>query len=261
MNNNLAQLAALSQDTNILVKLFIIIIGSYLLNVLLRRVFNKLFSKANAPRTRTVLQVIQNAISVVILVVAILTLLSAFGINIIPLLASAGIVGFAIGFGSQTLIKDIINGLFLLTGEVFYEGDIIKIGEVEGKVEKVGIRAVTVRDINGVVFTIPNGSIGTIANLTKDWSRANIDIGVPSELPIDTVLAVFRETVDEMKNDDHYSSWILGIPKVEGVNAIDGAKVIIKTLLKTNQAKKWELEREFRYRIKKRFEKEGLKFA
>jgi small conductance mechanosensitive channel len=261
MDTTLSQLSTLSNDTNIWIKLFIIIVGSYLLNIILRRVFEKLFSKTNTPKTRTVLQLLQNAISVIILIIAVLTLLSAIGINIMPLLASAGIVGFAVGFGSQAVIKDLISGLFLLTGDIFYEGDIIKIGEIQGKVEKVGIRAITIRDISGMVFTIPNGTIGTIANLTKDWSRANIDIGVSAEHSIDHILAIFKETADEMKKDEHYGNWILGMPKVEGINAIEGNKVTIKTLLKTNQAKKWDLEREFRYRIKKRFETENIKFA
>jgi small conductance mechanosensitive channel len=188
-------------------------------------------------------------------------LLSALNINIAPLLASAGIVGFAIGFGSQSLIKDLISGVFLLTGEVFYDGDIIKIGEIQGKVEKVGIRTVTVRDLNGVLHTIPNGTITTVANFTKDWSRANIDIGVSIEHPIDQILEIFKQEIEAIKSDPQYSNWIIGNPKIEGITEMTGTKIVIKTLFKTNEAKKWDLEREYRYRIKKRFEKDNLKFA
>lgn len=254
-------LSLLEQDTNIWVKIIIILLGSYILNLIIRRVFDRVFKKANNPKTRTVLQVFQNGVSVVILSVAILMLLSTFNINIIPLLASASILGFAIGFGSQALIKDLISGIFLLTSEVFYEGDIIKIGEVQGKVERVGIRTITIRDLSGVVHTIPNGTINAVANLTKDWSRANIDISVSADHPIDKVLDIFREEVTAMKQSPTSGAWIIGEPSVEGISDIVGPKVTIKTLFKTNQAKKWDLEREFKYRIKRRFEQEDLKFA
>jgi len=248
-------------DPNLWFKIVVILIGSYVLNHISRKVFKKIFTKANQPRTRTVLSLAQNATTIVILVITILMLLSAFNINIMPLLASAGIVGFAVGFGSQSLIKDLISGLFLLTSDIFYEGDIIRIGAIEGKVEKVNIRSVTLRDFDGVVHTVPNGTITAVANLTREWSRANIDIGVSIEHDIDTILKIFNDELEFLKKDPTYSGWILGNPKVEGIEKIEGAKIVIKTLLKTNQAKKWEMEREFNYRIKKRFEKEGLKFA
>ena len=255
---NLAQMAA---NTNFWFQIGLIVIGSYILNVISRKVFEKIFSKANQPRTRTVLSVVQNAVTIIIGIIALLMLLSALNINIMPLLASAGIVGFTIGFGSQSLIKDLITGMFLLTSVAFYEGDTIRVGTIEGKVEKVGIRAVTLRDIEGVVHTIPNGTISAVANLTREWSRANITIGVSSEHDIDKVLKVFNEELASLKSDPIFQGFILGNPKVEGIEKIDGAKIIVKTLLKTNQAKKWDMEREFNYRIKKRFEKEKLKFA
>ncbi|MDQ3098640.1 MAG: mechanosensitive ion channel family protein [bacterium] len=248
-------------DVSLWLRIIIILLGSYVLNVILRRVFDKVFNQTSTPKTRTVLHLLQNAVSVVIVIIAILTILSALNINILPLLASAGIVGFTIGFGSQAVVKDLVTGLFLLTGDIFYEGDIIKVGEVEGKVEKVGIRAITVRDLNGVVHTIPNGTVGAIANLTKEWSRANIDIGVSTEHPIDEVLKIFNEEALILKNDPNLGTWIIGAPKIDGIVEMTGTKITIKTLIKTNQAKKWELEREFKYRIKKRFEAENLKFA
>lgn len=254
-------LAEIATEPSLWFKIAVILIGSYILNHISRKVFAKIFTKTNQPRTRTVLQVVQNAISIIIIVIAVLTLLSALNINIMPLLASAGIVGFAIGFGSQSLIKDLITGLFLLTSDTFYEGDIIKVGAIQGKVEKVTIRAVTLRDLDGVVHTIPNGTITAVANLTREWSRANIDIGVSAEHEIDQVIKVFNEELEALKQDSQFSGWILGNPKVEGIEKIEGGKIVIKTLLKTNQAKKWDMEREFNYRIKKRFEKENLKFA
>ncbi len=254
-------LSSLQYDTSLWLKIIIVLVGSYLLNIISRRVFEKVFSKTSTPKTRTVLHLVQNAVSVIIAIIAVLTILSALNINILPLLASAGIVGFTIGFGSQAIVKDLITGLFHLTGDVFYEGDIIKIGEIEGKVEKLGVRAVTVRDLNGIVHTIPNGTIGTISNLTKEWSRANIDIGVSIEHPIDQVLQIFSEEAEKLKNDPNFATWILGNPKVDGITEINASKITIKTLIKTNQAKKWDLEREFKYRMKKRFEIENLKFA
>jgi moderate conductance mechanosensitive channel len=259
--NTLSQINALQQDTNIWVKLVIILVGSYILNYFVRHAFRGIFSKTSTPKTRTVLQVLQNGVSLIILIIAVLMVLSALNINIFPLLASAGIVGFAIGFGSQSLIKDLIMGLFLITGEVFYEGDIITVMGIEGRVEKVGIRTIRIRDLNGVVFTIPNGNITTVANHTKDWARANIDIGVSSDHPIDQILDIFKNEVEGIKKDEKYGSWIIGSPKVEGIMDISGAKMTIKTLLKTNETKRWDLEREFKYRIKKRFEQENLKFA
>ncbi len=248
-------------DISLWLRIIIIVALSYILNIALQRVFDKIFSKTSTPKTRTVLHLLQNTVSVVIILIAILTILSTLNINILPLLASAGIVGFTIGFGSQAIVKDLVTGLFLLTGDIFYEGDIIKVGEVEGKVEKVGIRAITVRDLNGVVHTIPNGTVGTIANLTKEWSQANVDIGVSTEHPIDRVLKIFNEEAQKIKTDPNLGTWIIGVPKVDGIIDLAGAKVTIKTLIKTNQAKKWDMEREFKYRIKKRFEIENFKFA
>lgn len=251
----------LETDFSLWGKILVVLGGSYILNNVMRKIFDKAFTKTSTPKTRTVLQLLQNSVSVVIFIIALLTILSAFNINIMPLLASAGIVGFTIGFGSQAIVKDLVTGLFLLSGDVFYEGDIIKIGEIEGKVEKVGIRAITVRDLNGVVHTIPNGTISSIANLTKEWSRANIDIGVSNEYPIDQILEIFNDEATKLKNDPNLGSWIIGSPKVDGIIEITKERVTIKTLIKTNQAKKWELEREFKYRMKKRFELDNLKFA
>lgn len=251
----------LTKDYEFWLKIIGIILGSYIINRIAIRAFDKAFTKAPTRKTRTVLQVLQNSISVTITIIAGLTLLTTFNINIIPLLASASVLGFAVGFGSQSLIKDMISGIFILTSDTIYEGDIIRVNGTEGKVEKVGIRTVTVRDLDGVLHTVPNGTIGTISNLTKDWSRANIDIGIPSEYEIDKIIKIFEEELQFIQNDPLLKGWILGEPTVEGINKIEGNKIIIKTLLKTNQAKKWDMEREFNYRIKKRFEKENLKFA
>jgi len=251
----------ISIDLSLVAKILIICIIAWLLDQTARKVFKKIFNQTNQPRTRTVLQVTQNMTSITITIIAVLMILSTMNINIMPLLASAGIVGFAIGFGSQSLIKDLISGFFLLTSDTFYEGDIIQIGQVQGKVEHVGIRAVTIRDLDGIVHTIPNGTIGTIANLTREWSRANINIGVAIEHDIDTVIKIFNDELNKITHDERLSKYIIGTPKVEGIEKIEGTRVIIKTLLKTTQAKKWDMEREFNYRIKKRFEKEGLRFA
>ncbi|MDQ3239124.1 MAG: mechanosensitive ion channel family protein [bacterium] len=263
MNSNFFNkyIALLPTDTSTYTNLIIILIGSYALNYFIRKVFGKINDKASTPKTRTVLQVVQNGVSIIIIIIVILMILSALNINIMPLLASAGIVGFTIGFGSQSLIKDLISGLFLLTGEVFYEGDIVTVSGIEGKVEKVGIRAITIRSLNGVLHTIPNGSITTVANHTKDWARANIDIAVSVEHPIDQILEVLKDEVTALKNDPKFGPWIVGNPKIEGITEITGSKVVIKTLLKTNETKRWDLEREFKYRLKKRFEKDNLKFA
>jgi small-conductance mechanosensitive channel len=150
-----------------LTKALFILLGTLIVNQLSRRGSKQLFKKIPSKRAKTLISVVQNTASIIIFVVAVLTLLSELGINIAPLLTSAGIIGFAISFGSQSLIKDLIAGLFLLIEDTIREGEILQVAGIKGTVKRIGIRTTTLKDEKGTLHIIPNGSIKVVSNLSR----------------------------------------------------------------------------------------------
>jgi len=180
------------------------------------------------------------------------------GIDMAPLLAGAGIAGLAFGFGGQYLIRDIINGIFILVEGQFRINDVVQIGEAGGLVEAVNLRVTRLRDLEGRVIFIPNGEIKTVINFTKEYSQALLNIGVAYKENVDQVMAVIKELAAEMRKDKYFGLLILDDLEMLGVDAFADSQVTIKCRMKCLPIKQWEIAREFRRRIKNRFDELGI---
>ncbi len=209
-------------------------------------------------RARTLLPLLRNALMVILVVTVALAVMSELGINIAPLLAGAGMVGLAIGFGSQKLVQDLITGAFILFEDTIAVGDIVKVGDHAGTVEAMSIRTIRLRDVTGTVHTIPFSAVSTVMNLTKGFSFAVFDVGVAYRENTDDVTTVLQELGAELQADDEYGKMILEPLEVLGVDQLGASEVVIKARLKTLPAKQWVVGREFKRRMKQRFEARGI---
>jgi small conductance mechanosensitive channel len=208
-------------------------------------------------RGYTIAQLLKSLGRVVIVGVAILLSLNVF-VNIGPLLAGAGILGLAVSFGAQSLVKDVIAGFFFLLEGQFAVGDVIEVAGRSGVVERMTLRVVMLRDANGVVHMIPNGQITTVSNMTRTWSRAVVDVGVAYGTDVDRALEVFRDEAERFAKDEHWSSKFDGDPEVVGVNSLDESQITIRTQFRTHAGQQWAVGREFRRRILTRLAREGI---
>ncbi len=209
-------------------------------------------------RVRSLLPVLRNAIFIVLATMMALITLSELGINIAPLLAGAGVVGLAIGFGAQTLVKDVITGAFILFEDSVAVGDIVRVGNYSGLVEALSIRSIRLRDFNGNVYTVPFSSVSEITNMTKDFSFYAFDLGVAYREDTDEVSEVLRQIGREMMEDPQFGPLIMAPLEVVGVDRFADSAVIIKGRIKTYPIRQWVVGRELNRRIKKRFDELGI---
>lgn len=196
--------------------------------------------------------------SIAIVICALYMILENFGIDVAPLLAGAGILGLAFGFGGQYLIRDIINGVFILFEGQYRINDVVEIGDFAGLVESVNLRHTRLRDLEGRVIYIPNGEIQTVVNFTKEYSQALLNIGVAYSTDLDHAIRVIKETGAEMRKDSYFSRLILSDLEMFGIDEFADSQITIKFRIKTLPIKQWEVAREFRRRIKVRFDKENI---
>ncbi|HVO76463.1 MAG TPA: mechanosensitive ion channel family protein, partial [Candidatus Bathyarchaeia archaeon] len=204
-------------------------------------------------------KIVENTLRVSILVAAILMILRQVGIEIAPLLAGAGIVGLAVSFGAQSLVKDVINGFFILLENNMNVGDVVEIGGKTGTVERLNLRVTVLRDLEGKVHAVPNGEISTITNMTKEWSRAVIDVGVAYEENIDAVIEVLHGIGEGLRSDPVFGLLIIEPMEILGVDSFGDSSYNIKVMLKTRPVKQWRVAREFRKRVKQTFEEQGIR--
>jgi small conductance mechanosensitive channel len=209
-------------------------------------------------RSRTLLPLLRNFLAVILSVMVTLIVLSELGVNIGPLLAGAGVVGLAIGFGSQKLVQDVINGAFILFEDAISVGDVVTVAGKTGTVEALSIRALRLRDLSGSVHTIPFSTVETVTNLTKDFSYYVFEIGVAYRENTDEVADVLRQISTGMEADEEYGPLILAPLEVLGVDQFADSAVILKARVKTVPVKQWYVGREFNRRIKLRFDEEGI---
>lgn len=208
-------------------------------------------------RMRTLMHLL-NSIGAAVIVIAVgLTILGMF-IDIGPLLAGVGVLGLAFSFGAQSLVKDVIAGFFMLFENQFDVGDVVEIGGVSGVVERLTLRVVAVRDLRGVLHVIPNGSISQVSNMTSDWSRAVVDVGIAYDADVDHAIAALKEIADALWNDESWSEKFIEAPAVLGVNELGDSAVVLRVLVKTIPGTQWEVSREIRRRIKIGFDSRGI---
>ena len=209
-------------------------------------------------RSRTILPLLRTAMLVLLVTVVMMVTLSELGLDIGPLLAGAGVIGIAIGFGAQTLVKDIITGLFILVEDHISVGDVVKFGDHAGTVEKLTLRTIQLRDVGGTVHVVPFSAVTTIENMTKDFSRYVFNVGVAYREDTDHVVDVLRELGEELLQDERYKPFILEPLEILGVDSFGDNAVNIKARIKTVPVKQWSIGREFNRRIKIRFDELGI---
>ncbi len=212
---------------------------------------------ATERRSATIASLLRSLGSVVVLLMAALFTLNLF-MPIGPILAGAGVLGLAISFGAQSLVKDVIAGFFVLLENQFAVGDIIQAGSKSGVVEKMNLRIVQLRDLEGVLHTIPNGDIGVVSNMTRAWSRAVVDIGVAYGTPVDRALKVFEDEAARFAADPAWVGYFDGPPEVQGIQDLGDSAVVIRTRIRTVPGEQWAAAREFRRRLKNRLDREGI---
>jgi small conductance mechanosensitive channel len=184
--------------------------------------------------------------------------LTEIGINIAPLLGGAAVVGLAVAFGAQNLIRDYFYGFMILLENQYGINDVVKIDDVSGVVERITLRMTLLRDTDGAAHFVPHGEIHKVTNMTHGWSRAVIDISVGYQHDIDQVMAVLMELGRELQDDPQYGSVILDAPEMQGIESLGDSAVMLKMLIKTRPLQQWSVRREMLRRIKKRFDQMGI---
>jgi small conductance mechanosensitive channel len=209
-------------------------------------------------RAQTISAILRNFATVVVVVVTGLMLMAEIGINTTPILTSLGVVGVALGFGAQQLVGDLIAGFFNIFENQIRVGDVVVINGVGGEVEEIRLRTTVLRGVDGTVHVFRNGTINTLANMTKDYSYFALDLAVAYKEDTDRVSELVKEVAEELRADPKYGGWILEPAEVMGVEHFSDSAVVIKLRIKTVPVKQWEVGREFRRRVKYRFDKEGI---
>jgi small-conductance mechanosensitive channel len=211
-----------------------------------------------AARAETIGTVLRSIASIVIYSIAAMTALAEVGINLGPLIAGAGIVGVALGFGSQALVKDFLTGLFMLAEDQYGVGDVIDVGEATGTVEVVNLRTTRLRAVDGTVWHVPNGEIRRVGNMSQQWARALLDVSVAYDTDLDRAMAVVKEVADQLWHEDLWRIEVLDEPEVWGVETLGADGVVIRLVLKTQPGRQWAVSRELNRRLKARFDDEGI---
>jgi moderate conductance mechanosensitive channel len=248
----------------VFVALLVAWVSFVLLGVVTRRVERAIVKGDAGPgslgeqRVRTLVGLVRSVGLTFIVIIAVFSILGMIGYDIRPLLAGAGIFGLAISFGAQSLVRDFITGLFILFENQFGVGDVVKIGEVGGIVERMTLRITVLRDVHGVVHVIPNGEIKRVSNMTRSWSRAVLEIGVAYKENVDRVMDVMREVGLELWNDSDWQPVLVEEPVVPGIESFGDSGVNIRIMAKTVPLKQWEVARELRRRLKNRFDAEKI---
>jgi small-conductance mechanosensitive channel len=209
-------------------------------------------------RVTTITRISKSIITIVWVTFGIVIILSVVGVNIAPLLAGAGIVGVALSLASQNLIKDAINGFFIILEDQYAVGDVINVGDVSGLVENINLRITQLRDGEGRLITIPNSEIKIVANLSSQWSRADLNIPISYDVDIDKAMELIAQVAEKMSEESDWRDYILEAPQVLGVENFGDRGITIKVWIKTEPLKQWDVSREFRRRIKIACDRAGI---
>jgi len=209
-------------------------------------------------RIITLTSIIHGLIKIILWVIFIMIILQKFGINIAPILAGAGIIGLAVGFGAQELVRDFISGFFIILENHIRSGDVAIINGTGGLVEKIEFRTTTLRDFSGVVHIFQNGKISNISNMTKDWSAMVFDIGVAYKENPQVVMDLMKQVGDELQNDPEFKDKIIEPMEIFGLDKFADSAIIIKARLKTKPIQQWSVGREYRKRLKYAFDQHNI---
>ncbi|WP_299578194.1 mechanosensitive ion channel family protein [uncultured Sunxiuqinia sp.] len=209
-------------------------------------------------RLNTLMGIVRKIVAVMIWSIFIMIFLKKINIDIAPILAGAGIVGLAVGFGAQELVRDFISGFFILLENQIRTGDVAIINGTGGLVEKIELRTITLRDLSGVVHIFQNGKINTVSNMTKEWSAMVFDIGVAYKEDLDQVMKIMQEVAEKMRQDNQYKNLILEPMEIFGLDSFGDSALVIKGRLKTKPSHQWTVGREYRKRLKAAFDQQRI---
>lgn len=250
-------------------RILAIIVIALFINKIITRLIDKMVRMAVVPnnhsseeaerkREDTLIHIFSITAKIALFSMLILMVLEEFGVAIGPILAAAGIVGLAFGFGGQYLIRDIISGLFIILENQYRIGDIVKFENLGGVVEKISLRMTTLRDLDGTVHHIPHGEIKEVSNYAKDFARVNLDIGISYDANLEHVIRVVNEVGNALAKDDQFKEFIIKAPQFLRVNNFADSSVMLKILGETLPLKQWEITGELRKRLKIAFDREGI---
>jgi small conductance mechanosensitive channel len=212
-------------------------------------------------RVQTLRSIITSVLNIAILAVGSMIILEKLGFNIAPILAAAGVVGVAVGFGSQRLVEDIISGLIILIDDQIRVGDFVKIGDKTGLVEKIDLKMVVLRDVEGNVHFIRNGKIDSITNMTKDYSCCVFEVTADAKESIEQIIEVIKSTTEDLRNNSEFSNEILEPVEIFGLDKFNDASIVIKARLKTKPNKQWLVGRELNLALKHKFDELNIKLV
>jgi small-conductance mechanosensitive channel len=270
MNPNVAKWTDFAAARGIRIAAILLI--ALILNRLLRSVTRRLIPSAGGEglgriarmrehHVKTLAGLLYSAGTAVIVVGAILTALPEFGFNVTPLAAAAGLASLAVGSGAQHLVRDLINGFFVIVEDQFVVGESVRIGTVIGRVEHMTLRRTVVRDVQGALVSIPNGEIAQVANLSRDWGQVFVDISIPQETSSDAALAALERVCAELRADAAWSPVFVDGPRPLGVESLGPAGASLRLVLRTIPGRQDDAARELRRRIQNRFEQEHIRWG
>ncbi len=271
MNDNLLETAArwwasLGGAATTLLRVTIIIVAAWLLIAVLQRtirtlrerIASRMDDRESTKRAETLGRVFRYLATVVVSLIAGMLVLAELGVSVAPILGAAGVVGLAVGFGAQSLVKDFFTGFFILLENQIRQGDVVKIGDHAGSVEVVTLRYVQLRDYDGNVHYVPNGHISTVINMTRGFSNAVMDIGVAYRENVDEVMAVMRGVAAELREDPDFLPKIIADLEMAGVESLADSAVIIRCRFRTLPLEQWSVKREYLRRLKAAFDAQGI---
>jgi small-conductance mechanosensitive channel len=209
-------------------------------------------------RALTMGSLLKSIVSGVVFVIVFMMALAEVGVNIAPLIAGAGILGVALGFGAQSLVKDFLSGIFMIFEDQYGVGDSVTFGDVSGTIEAVSLRVTRMRDVDGTVWYVRNGEILKVGNQSQNWSRTVLDIAVGYKEDITRVRRLLKEVAHDLWEDENYRDKIIEEPDVWGVQSLGPDSVVVRVTLKTLPQQQWVVAREMRERVKSRFDEEGV---
>ena len=212
-------------------------------------------------RAATMGTLLKSIVSGVVFTVITLMFIAELGYDIAPLIASAGIIGVALGFGSQALVKDFLSGIFMIFEDQYGVGDVVDLGEASGTVEAVSLRVTRLRDVNGTVWYVRNGEILRVGNMSQNWARTVLDVGVTYAEDLAHVQRVLADVAHDLWEDEDFKGLIIEPPEVWGVESLGVDGIVVRVTLKTAPMEQWGIARAMRERVKARFEHEGINLA
>jgi small conductance mechanosensitive channel len=224
-----------------------------------KRVSYRIHDAEHIRRAETLTRVFRNLLTIVIVVVAGMTVLSELGISVAPVLGAAGVVGLAVGFGAQSLVKDYVSGFFLLIENQLARGDVVDLAGKSGTVEELKLRYVQLRDYEGNVHFVPNGLITVVTNMSRGHGYAVIEVGVEYITDLEKVYAAMRSVTQQLRAEPAFARSIEADLEITGVERVDGTTVTVRARLRVRALEQWRVRREFLHRLKLEFDRQGIK--